>query len=185
MNYQSVYNSLISKAQAREKPECYTEQHHIVPTALGGLDTCTNLVHLTAREHCLAHLLLAKIHGGKMWYPVTLMTKNFKITSRAYEFARVEISKKLQGPGNPMFGKTGKNHPRFGKKATALTKSKISKTKIDRGLSKGENNPRARAIWVNGIFYATIQSAAQSLGIKDATLRMRVHRNPEQYSEQI
>lgn len=67
MNYKLHYDRLISKSLSREKPRGYCEEHHILPSALGGGDNKENLVWLTAREHYVAHLLLAKIYGGKMW----------------------------------------------------------------------------------------------------------------------
>ena len=50
------------------------------------------------------------------------------------------------GKGNPMWGKTGKNHPRFGKKHTPETKQKISEAKITHGRSVGaRNDPKIKA----------------------------------------
>ncbi|ARK07836.1 putative homing endonuclease [Aeromonas phage phiA8-29] len=65
MDYQKVYTSLISKRIAeplKKSKELYTELHHIVPRCLGGSDNPENLVRLTAREHFIAHRLLAKMY---------------------------------------------------------------------------------------------------------------------------
>lgn len=61
MDYQRIYNQLIQKRQ-QILVEGYTENHHIIPRCLGGLDNLENLVRLTAREHFIAHQLLAKIY---------------------------------------------------------------------------------------------------------------------------
>jgi hypothetical protein len=91
MNHTRVYEQLIARAIQRGKPDGYSERHHIVPRALGGGDEKSNLVHLTAREHFVAHMLLAKIHGGAMWAAIVLM-KGFE---RRYFNARLyEIGKK-------------------------------------------------------------------------------------------
>ena len=104
MNYQKIYDALINKAQTRNKPEGYTERHHILPRCLGGLDTSTNLVNLTAREHCLAHLLLAKIHDTKeLWCAVKGMSYGRPNRSKAYEIARIKFIENIKGQGNGRF----------------------------------------------------------------------------------
>ena len=42
--------------------EGYTEGHHIVPRCMGGSDDEYNIVHLPAKAHYLAHLLLTKMY---------------------------------------------------------------------------------------------------------------------------
>lgn len=101
MNYQKAYNQLIEHAK-QNPPTEYKEQHHIVPKAEGGSDDKTNLVKLTARQHYIAHLLLAKIYDDfKMYSALTYMqtrrhrSRKFKFNSRLYEKMRVECAKKL------------------------------------------------------------------------------------------
>lgn len=61
MNYELIYQNLIFKSKDRIKNENeYYEIHHIIPRSIGGNDDIDNLVFLTAREHFLAHALLAK-----------------------------------------------------------------------------------------------------------------------------
>ena len=71
-------------------PNGYVERHHILPRALGGTDDSSNLVALTAREHFLAHMLLAKIYGGTMWQAIIIMKggKNKYCNSKLFEIAR-------------------------------------------------------------------------------------------------
>lgn len=61
MDYDKIYKSLISKAKLRNIKLDYFENHHIMPTSLGGTDDPENIVKLTYREHYLAHWLLLKI----------------------------------------------------------------------------------------------------------------------------
>jgi hypothetical protein len=90
MNYQHTYNQLIAKAQARNGVAGYCERHHITPRSLGGSDEKTNIVALTAREHFVAHMLLAKVHGGNMWYAVLRMKGQTPyMNSRLYNAARI------------------------------------------------------------------------------------------------
>ena len=88
MNYFLAYQRLIAKAKTRVCPNGYVERHHILPRALGGGDDSTNLVALTAREHFVAHVLLAKIHGGNMWQAVVLMSGGKYCNNRLFEIAR-------------------------------------------------------------------------------------------------
>jgi hypothetical protein len=71
MNYIRIYNLLIERAVIRQlgkskkilrKDIGYIEKHHVIPVCLGGTDDKDNLVFLTAKEHFLAHLLLAKAY---------------------------------------------------------------------------------------------------------------------------
>lgn len=90
MRYDKHYDALITKAQNRDKPLGYVERHHVVPRSMGGKDTSDNLVWLTAREHFVAHVLLAKMHGGSQWFAVMMFAAGEKrtINSRLYEAAK-------------------------------------------------------------------------------------------------
>lgn len=137
MNYQRHYDALIQKALNRSKPEGYTEKHHIVPRSLGGSDDPINLVVLTAREHAIAHLLLAHIHGGRMWTAVILMFNYGAIKSSRM----VALVKEKHGDINK-----GKSHPNYGKKRSpeSLVKFKQSmmgKIREDARIMLLKNNP--------------------------------------------
>lgn len=62
MNYQRIYNELISKRLETPSEEECTEVHHILPRWLGGTNEPSNLVRLSIKEHYVAHLCLWKIH---------------------------------------------------------------------------------------------------------------------------
>lgn len=98
MDYQRIYNSLIANAILRKNIDGYKESHHIKPKSIGGTDDYWNLVKLTAREHFIAHVLLAKIHGGNLWFAVLAMAgganrKELYAKGRMYELAKKENSK--------------------------------------------------------------------------------------------
>ena len=74
MDYGRIYRDFIADRRRIEPTlEGYTEKHHILPRALGGGNEAENLIRLTAEDHFFAHLLLAKIHGGRMWAAVYAM----------------------------------------------------------------------------------------------------------------
>lgn len=152
MNYSKVYDAFIASKSNRVL-DGYFETHHITPKSLGGSNDKSNLIKLTAKEHFLAHRLLAKIHGGKMWAALSYMTrrgvtsaKGVKITSRVYDLARKKDAEyksvKYSGENNPFYGKTftpeqleklkgarpsiaGENNPSYGKPQSKLTKAYI------------------------------------------------------------
>lgn len=97
MNYAVIYANLITKGKIRNSKQSkkfYTENHHIVPRCLGGSDSKSNQVRLTAEEHLLSHLLLVKIHPNNhsLIHTAAMMTGNrpgFKQNStRAYGWAK-------------------------------------------------------------------------------------------------
>jgi len=68
MDYLRIYNELIEHRKMMPKLEgVYYERHHIKPRCMGGGDEEENLVYLTAEDHFIAHLLLAKAYGGIHW----------------------------------------------------------------------------------------------------------------------
>lgn len=74
VNYERIYREFIADRRRLENGLTgYFERHHIVPRSLGGSDDPSNLISLRAEDHFFAHLVLAKIHGGKQWAPVAFM----------------------------------------------------------------------------------------------------------------
>ena len=101
--YFYIYTSIItnSKSKSRSKSNGYYERHHINPKCMGGGDTSTNLVLLTAREHYICHHLLTKFtNNDKIHYAFWAMCnqssstqcRDYIITSRIYENAKLKFS---------------------------------------------------------------------------------------------
>jgi len=142
MNYKKQYELLISTRlklhQERiynKKQGAYYEKHHILPKCIGGDNSPTNLLLLTSREHFIAHLLLWKIHGGKLFYAIWLMMqrntsccKDVTITSRRFAYLREE-QKRLNR-------KTGKDHWNYGKHHTIKSKQKMREAKLGKPSSR-------------------------------------------------
>ena len=135
MDYKKAYNQLIEHAKLNQQIG-YNEEHHIVPKAEGGSDDKTNLVKLTARQHYIAHLLLAKIYDDyKMYSALTYMQckssrnqRDFKFNSRLYEKMRVECAKKHSAwrKAHPL---VGQKNGMYGRKHTEESKKKMSDNK--------------------------------------------------------
>lgn len=101
MDYQRIYDELIM-FRKKTIPSGYIERHHIIMRSLGGSDEPSNMVALTAREHYVAHLLLAKINPcTKTLCALWMMQcksqyqdeRPFIKSSRMYEWARKEFIK--------------------------------------------------------------------------------------------
>jgi hypothetical protein len=106
MQYDLIYNRLVSRAKSRILPG-YTEQHHILPRCIGGSDTADNIVFLTPEEHYLAHLLLIRLypHEPKLVYAARMMTfqnsKVQRVNNKLYGWLKRKhaalVSKKFTG----------------------------------------------------------------------------------------
>lgn len=131
--YIKIYNQLIEKRKINI-PIGYTEKHHIIPRCLNGSNDKENIVKLTAREHFVAHLLLAKIHGGILWAAINRMCNSSVHNSRDYSWIRQQFAKSVTGAGNPRWNAVVTSETRRkigngnrGKTCSSETKIKISK----------------------------------------------------------
>ena len=152
MNYQNVYNRLVENAKLRTEISGYKEKHHIFPRSLGGTDDPTNLVDFTAREHFIAHLLLAKIYGGKMIHAVYMMSTRDGYTNRTYEKMRLEFSNLIKNNKDrgERISRALKGRPKTEAHKEAYKQSRIngvgwvcpeSKKEQQRITMKGSGNP--------------------------------------------
>jgi hypothetical protein len=155
MNYERIYDELISHAKNRGIPDDYYEKHHIVPKCLGGNNQPDNIVKLTAREHFIAHKLLFKFTIGpnksKMGYALhKMLFPNNKnqiqrcVSSRAYEELK-KIYNYIRGEQHPMYGrkfddefrkkcslnKMGEKNPMYGKKTWNSGKTKEFDSRLE------------------------------------------------------
>ena len=112
MNYRHIYDRLIEKYGVWKKPfGVYTERHRKIPGHFGGRYIKGNAFYLSARAHYLCHLLLAKIYGGRMWKPITLMGYSLgKTRSKFYELSRKEHSEWMKENAPCKNPETAKRH---------------------------------------------------------------------------
>jgi len=113
MNYKKHYSLLIERGKHRVLSGYY-EKHHILPKCINGSDDKNNIVHLTAREHFIAHLLLLKIYPGKFQLikAVQMMcvasSNQHRSMNRMYGWLKEEYSKvqsiNQTGKGNSQYG---------------------------------------------------------------------------------
>jgi DNA-binding CsgD family transcriptional regulator len=145
----------------------YTERHHIIPKSLGGSNSQSNLVALTAREHYLCHLLLVKMTEGSIRTAMLRAFNAFKmssiknsrhLTARQYQTlrtlteglpawnngkqhspeTRAKISAARKGQQSPMKGKQFSETARSNMSTAASNIDR--RTKISQAL-KGRESP--------------------------------------------
>lgn len=138
MNYRKHYDLLISRAQSRTI-DGYSEKHHIIPRCMGGADEPSNLVDLTAREHFVAHLILAKIypHNHGIVHAAKILMGSNNYNNRQFEWVRklaVETSRKFH---------TGRKRSK--ETCERISKSVKGKTK-GRKISEEERKNRSLAL---------------------------------------
>ena len=135
MNYIRVYWSIIHN-RLHNKVDGYAEHHHIIPRSEGGSDNKSNIVALTAREHYICHLLLAKIYNDyKMLSAVIWMrvarerwqSRSFKFNNRLYELVRKAFAEKISNSAKERY-KDKTKHPMYGKKQSNESKRKNSES---------------------------------------------------------
>ena len=102
----------------------YCERHHIIPKCMDGTNDEENLIDLYAREHFIAHKLLAEENPDnrklQLAYVCMSFVKNdrehrYQLDEYEYEQARIACSKACSGENNPFYNnhsQAGKNHPR-------------------------------------------------------------------------
>ena len=146
MDYQKIYNSIIERAKGR-LAEGYTESHHIIPRSIGGSDGGENLVNLTAREHFIAHLLLAKIHGGGLWHAAHMMSNMKKYSNRDYKKVREEHAKLVSAK---MTGRTFSEETleKMRKPKSESSKVKMRKPKSEEHVQNWKDSRANGAGWV-------------------------------------
>ena len=142
MNYNEFINNILEIRGRFNCGENYHECHHIIPRCMGGTDDKENLIDLFAREHFIAHKLLAQENpdNEKLVYAWWMMTnfenpnhEYYEPTPEEYEEARICFaethSERMKGDGNP----------RFGIETSDETRNKIREALV--GKYKGENSP--------------------------------------------
>lgn len=127
----------------------YHERHHIVPKCLGGTNDEENLIDLFAREHFIAHKLLAEENPDNKaliyaWHMMstTRNSKQCEISPEEYEEARITFIKSITGENNPFYGKNISDEHK--QKISEANKGKIFSLQHCKKLSEshtGVNNP--------------------------------------------
>lgn len=201
MDYKKHYDLLIEKCNQRMEVDGYTEDHHIIPRSRGGSDEPDNIVTMTAKEHYIAHMLLARIYGGSMWLPIMRMSGNMKIPSYAYEHARKRHSDYMK-TNNPSFipevvDKIRQSNIELGKWVGDKNPSRINHPKGMKGKTHSEHTKKMMSdtkkykpksgtnyTWITPLGEFKVASlAAEKHGIPQTKVRYRCFSTADKWNE--
>lgn len=110
MTYQDFINNILQTRGRFINSDEYHEQHHIIPRCKNGSNNKDNLIDLYAREHFIAHKLLAEenMDDDQLVHAYTLMAfvkdenqKRYELTSEEYEAVRKVYADRFSGSNNP------------------------------------------------------------------------------------
>jgi hypothetical protein len=180
-----MYNNIINRAKSRILDE-YTEKHHIIPKSLGGNNSKTNIVRLTAREHFICHMLLVKMTNDRSRYQMMkaadmMRIKNksqnrYKINSRTYEILKrnASIAMSQLTKGKP-------KHTESSKKL--LSESRKGKPSTFKGKFHTDENKKLLAerrskacISPTGIVYSSTKEAGIAHNMSGVAIRGHIAR---------
>lgn len=104
--YKEFINNILNTRGRFACGEEYYERHHIIPKCMGGRDEEDNLIDLFAREHFIAHKLLALENPENdsliyawscMAFPNNNMQQRYELTPDEYEEVRIALSETRKG----------------------------------------------------------------------------------------
>ena len=130
MNYNDFITNILNTRGRFECKNEYHERHHIIPKCLGGTDNEDNLIDLYAKEHFIAHKLLADENSDNIKlvqaYAIMAFTSNqyekrYELTPEEYEEARKKFSTALKERY-----KNKESHPSYGTHISEERKRRIS-----------------------------------------------------------
>jgi len=123
-----------------------------------------------------------KKHGdgnkGKKWITNGIVSYQPKddVLPKGFYYGQADYHKKknseaLSGPGNPMYGKFGIDHPAYGNKLTDETKKLMSDSKLGpKNPNFGKATANAIQIEINGVVYRSVSEARQKTGLSRRTI---------------
>ena len=131
MTYKDFIQNILDTRGRFNCDDEYCERHHIQPKCLGGNDNKENLIDLYAKEHFIAHQLLARENPNEIKliqaYNIMAFTRNknqirYELSPEEYEEARKMISKAMREKY-----KDPSQHPCYGTHISEERKAIISK----------------------------------------------------------
>ena len=194
MTYDKFIQNILNTRGRFACSDGYHERHHIIPKCMNGSNSKDNLIDLYAREHFIAHKLLAEENpqNYQLKYAYWNMCQctgrdgqdKYIPTPEEYEEARIFCHETMSVENHPMYGKhhtqesrekmsiskkdmyNGENNPFFGKKHS---QENIEKMK---GTHSGKDNPKSRPVYCIelGIGFDSIGIASEKTGVNKRSI---------------
>lgn len=149
ISYKSFIQNILDTRGRFACGEEYHERHHIIPKCLGGTNNEDNLIDLFAKEHFIAHKLLAQENPENQsliyaWHMMSTVrnSERLEISPEEYEEARIAFVESITGENNPFYGKNISDEHK--QKISEANKGKIFSLEHCKKLSEshtGVNNP--------------------------------------------
>lgn len=143
--YEEFINNILSTRGRFVCGDEYHERHHIIPRCVGGTNDEDNLIDLFAKEHFIAHKILALENpdNNSLVYAWTMMSwvkcdhhDRYELTPEEYEEAKKRFS--AINKGKTLSEETRKKISEAKKNITEETRKKMSDNHAD---VSGKNNP--------------------------------------------
>ena len=141
--YDVFINNILNTRGRFNCGDKYHERHHIIPKSCGGTNDEDNLIDLFAREHFIAHKLLAEENPNNKklmyaWWCMSVQTneytkERYQITAEEYEAVKKMYGKMLSE------NNSGENNPMYGKHHSEETR--IHWSELRKGKNTGKDNP--------------------------------------------
>lgn len=135
MTYEEFIQNILDTRGRFACGDEYHERHHILPKCLGGTNDIDNLIDLFAREHFIAHKLLAienpnnsslvYAYGCMVW-AINDNQERYEVSPEEYEKARLTLSKSMKGKPKSEETKRKLSESKKGKPISEETKKKLS-----------------------------------------------------------
>lgn len=194
MTYDKFIQNILNTRGRFACSDGYHERHHIIPKCMNGSNSKDNLIDLYAREHFIAHKLLAEENpqNYQLKYAYWNMCQctgrdgqdKYIPTPEEYEEARIFCHEAMSGENHPWYGKhhtqesrekmsiskkdmyNGENNPFFRKKHS---QENIEKMK---GTHSGKDNPKSRPVYCIelGIGFDSIGIASEKTGVNKRSI---------------
>ncbi len=147
ITYKEFIQNILDTRGRFECGDEYHERHHITPRCMGGEDEDENLIDLFAKEHFIAHKLLAEENpdNDKLVYAWGLMAFaksetqcRYELSPEEYEEIKIALSDarkgRYAGEQNPMYGvrRYGSDNPNYGNHYSEDARKKISRAASNR-----------------------------------------------------
>lgn len=137
MTYQDFIQNILDTRGRFNCGEEYHETHHILPKCLGGNNDEDNLIDLFAKEHFIAHKMLAEENPNNnslvfawtcMAFPSNKSQERYELLPEEYEKARKAMSNVMSGRRLSEETKKKLSDSRKGKSLSIETKNKLSES---------------------------------------------------------
>lgn len=158
MNYKKIYETIIENAKQNTSGG-YTESHHIMPKCVGGTDDKDNLVELSAREHFICHLLLAKMYPDSgLIHAVWYMSNIGRYNSKEYAYLKEKHGKRI----GEIISKRWKGIPKSEEQKQKISEANKGNTRL-KGIPKSNEHKIAMSVSATGKLKSKEHKEAMSI----------------------